>query len=243
MLHIPYTHSDPLTLAVTLDKAIAKRLVASHGLPTPGFVVLSQPQEVGRVAAAGLSYPVMAKPLFEGSSMGIRRSSRVEDELALRAHLERLLADYQQPVMVEEFCPGPELTVGILGNGAHARVVGIMEIAPRKGPVEEFIYSLEVKHNYLEEVDYLVPPPRPAGLLAEVERVALGCYHALDCRDVARVDLRLDSAGRPRFIEVNPLPGVHPVTSDLVILAGKMGLSYPQLIGGIVEAARQRWRI
>ena len=240
MLGIPYTHSDPLTLAVTLDKSIAKRLVASHGLPTPGFVVLESPEEAGRAAQAKLAYPVIAKPLFEGSSMGIRRSSRVESEAALREHLERLFADYRQPVMVEEFCAGAEITVGILGNGAQARIIGMMEIAPRQGCAEEFVYSLEVKRNYLEEVDYVVPPRRPPALLDEVSRVALGCYRALECRDVARVDLRLDREGQPKFIEVNPLPGVHPVTSDLVIMTGKTGLPYEKLIGGIVDAARRR---
>jgi D-alanine-D-alanine ligase len=240
MLGIPYTHSDPLTLAVTLDKSIAKRLAASHGLPTPGFVVLDSPEQASLAARARLAYPVIAKPLFEGSSMGIRRSSRVESEEALREHLARLLADYRQPVMVEEFCSGAEVTVGILGNGAEARVLGMMEIAPRQGRADEFVYSLEVKRNYLEEVEYTVPPRRPAALLAEMERIALGCYHALECRDVARVDLRLDAAGQPKFIEVNPLPGVHPVTSDLVIMTGKTGLPYEKLINGIVDAARRR---
>jgi D-alanine-D-alanine ligase len=243
MLGIPYTHSDPLTLAVTLDKSIAKRLIASHGLPTPGFVVLDSPEQAPLVARAKLAYPVIAKPLFEGSSMGIRRSSRISSEPALREHLERLLADYRQPVMVEEFCAGAEVTVGVLGNGTEARVLGMMEIAPRQGRADEFVYSLEVKRNYLEEVEYTVPPKRPPALLAEMEKVALGCYRALECRDVARVDLRLDAAGQPKFIEVNPLPGVHPVTSDLVIMTGKTGLPYEMLINGIVDAARRRYQI
>ncbi len=239
MLEIPYTHSDPLTLAVTLDKSMAKRMVASVGLPTPRFSVVEAPADV-ECALRELSFPVIAKPLFEGSSMGIRRSSRVEDAESLRALSGTLLKDYGQPVMIEEFCSGPEFTVGVLGTGAGARVVGIMEIVPRRGPLDSFVYSLEVKRNYLEEVEYRVPPPRPPELLKSIERVALGCYRALGCRDVSRVDLRLDASGEPKFLEVNPLPGLHPVTGDIVILSQRMGLPYPQLIGEIVKGARDR---
>jgi len=239
-LGIPYTHSDPLTLAVTLDKGVAKRLVASHGLPTPRFVVCERADQADRARDAGLAFPVMAKPLYEGSSIGIRRSSRIEDLAGLREHLGRLLKDYGQPVLVEEFLAGPEFTIGVLGNGAEARVIAVMEIVPRKARPEEFIYSLEVKRNYLEEVEYRVPPQRPVEVLRELERVALGCYRALGCRDISRVDLRMGADGIPKFLEVNPLPGVHPVTGDLCIMSGRVGLSYNDLIGGIVTAAQRR---
>jgi D-alanine-D-alanine ligase len=246
LLRIPFTHSDPLTLAVTLDKGIAKRLVATAGLPTPRFRVLESARELDDAAPmadhAGqpLRLPLFAKPLYEGSSMGIRRSSRLEEPAALRARVEALSADYKQPVLVEEFCSGPEFTVGILGNGEAARPIAVMEVVPRKVPVEDFVYSLEVKRNYLEEVEYRVPPDRPRELLAEIERVALGCYRALGCRDVARVDVRIAADGQPKFLEVNPLPGVHPVTGDIVIMSKRVGRSYEELINGIVDAARAR---
>lgn len=245
LLEIPFTHSDPLTLAVTLDKSIAKRMVASVGLPTPRFLVVERVEELdGRELrdASGhtLAFPVFAKPLYEGSSMGIRRASRIEDRAALLERTALLLRDYRQPVLVEEFCAGPEFTVGILGNGERVRAIAVMEVTPRKGPVESFVYSLEVKRNYLEEVEYHVPPRREAAVLAEIERVALGCYRALGCRDVGRVDVRMDRDGQPKFLEVNPLPGLHPVTGDIVIMSKRMGLSYQDLIGGIVEEARLR---
>jgi D-alanine-D-alanine ligase len=240
MLHIPYTHSDPLTLAVTLDKAIAKRLVAAHGLPTPGFAVIEHLNQLGELR---LQFPVITKPLFEGSSMGIRKTSRVTDKAALRRQIERLLADYQQPVLVEEFCSGPEFTVGVLGNGSKASVIGIMEIRPRRGNLDEFVYSLEVKRNYLEEVEYCVPPDQPPALLELINQVALGAYRALDCRDVARVDLRVSASGEPKFIEINPLPGLNPITGDIVILSTRSGISYDTLIERIVAAARERNRI
>src|SRR6188768_3241772 len=129
MLRVPCTHSDPLTLAVTLDKAMAKRLAASMGVTTPRFAVVETPEQASDLP---LEYPLIAKPLFEGSSMGIRRHSRVADVAALRREVERLRRDYAQPALVEEFCSGPEFTVGVEGTGSRARVIGVMEIAPRR---------------------------------------------------------------------------------------------------------------
>lgn len=240
MLRIPYTHSDPLTLAATLDKAVAKRLAAAAGVRTPRFAVLT---ERGQAARLDLALPVIAKPLWEGSSKGIRKSSRVADPAALERTVERLLADYGEPVLVEEFLPGAEFTVGVLGTGPDARVIGALEVVPRRARPEEFVYSLEVKRNWEVEVEYHVPPRRPPEVVRDVERTALEAYRALDCRDVGRVDVRLDAQGRASFIEVNPLPGIHPVTGDLCILARGFGMGYDDLIGAIVDSARRRWGI
>lgn len=237
ILGIPYTHSDPLALALSLDKALAKQVVAAAGVATPEFAVVEEPAGAERVE---LSFPVLAKPLCEGSSMGIRRSSRIPDPAALRSQVEWLLHAYQQPVLVEEFCPGPEFTVGILGTDGEARSIGVMEIRPRRAAAEEFIYSLEVKRNYLEEVEYRVPPDRPAAPVRAVEELALRAFQALRCRDVARVDVRIGADGGPKFLEINPLPGLNPVTGDIVILAERSGLPYRGLIGGILRSARRR---
>ncbi len=237
MLRIPFTHSDPLTLAVALDKGVCKRLVASAKIPTPRFAIITRRSEAGALA---LTFPVIAKPINEGSSIGIRNSSRITDARALAVHLERLTRDYEQPVLVEEFCPGPELTVGITGTGAEARVIGVMEISPRNTPLETFVYSLETKRNWQRDVCYSVPPRRDAAMLERATRLALDAYRALDCRDIGRVDLRLDAKGEPMFIELNPLPGLDPVKSDIVILARGMGWSYERLVGEIIASARKR---
>ncbi len=237
MLGIPFTHSDPLTLAVCLDKAIAKRLIASAGIPTPAFAVVRSPRDLDGLK---LPRPVIAKPLFEGSSMGIRKSSRTDDDAALSAMVKGLLDDYGEPVLVEEFCSGPEFTVGIVEIDHQPVSVGVMEIAPRTASPEDFVYSLEVKRNYLQEVDYHVPPRQPAALVRRVEQVALASFEALECRDVARVDVRVGADGEPKFLEVNPLPGLNPVTSDLAIVARGKGIAYEELIGRIVASARAR---
>lgn len=237
MLKVPCTHSDPLTLALTLDKALAKRVASSHGVTTPRFVVVESTADVERVT---LPFPLIVKPMFEGSSMGIRRHSRVTDATALRREVARIVDDYHQPALVEEFCTGPEFTVGVLGEGSGARAIGVMEIVPRLARPTEFVYSLEVKRDWENEVEYHVPPKRDARVIASITECALSAHRALDCRDVSRVDVRLDAAGTPCFLEVNPLPGLNPRTGDLCILSARSGLPYSALIEAIVQGALSR---
>ncbi len=239
MLGVPCTGSDPLTLALTLDKDLAKRVVASRGLATPGHFLVERLADLPAGERPGtLTFPLIVKPAWEGSSKGVRLGSKVADPAALRRQLEFVLGDYGGPALVEEFCEGEEFTVGVLGN-AEPRVVGVMEIRHRTLPPGEFLYSLEVKRDWENQVEYLVPPPVPARLLADIEALAVGCYRALGCRDVSRVDIRL-KGGVPHFIEVNPLPGLSPTYGDLPILAGRMGWTYPELVLAIVGHALER---
>lgn len=239
MLGVAYTHSDPLTCAVTLDKAVAKRLVHACGVPTAAFEVID---DVRGLDALALSFPLFAKPLFEGSSMGIRDGARCDDAATLRRRVARILADYGQPALVEEFLPGVEATVGILGTGAGARILGCMEIVPLKEERSDFVYSLDLKRdvNFHERVEYCVPPRQPRELVERMQQIALAAYRALGCRDVGRVDLRVGRDGEPKFMEVNPLPGLKPGWSDLAVLAGKAGMPYERMILAIVEAAVER---
>jgi D-alanine-D-alanine ligase len=241
MLGIPYTGSDPLTLAVTLDKDVARRLVASVGVVVPRGVVVDKP--LARTLRVGTSFdlqlPLIAKPAWEGSSKGIRQTCIAERPEDLAGVLDKLLRDYQQPVLVEEFIVGDELTVGVIGNDPP-RIVGVMRVLPVE-PRERFIYSLEVKREYKKRVRYECPAPLPADVVARVERDALEAYRVLGCRDVARVDFRLKD-GVPYFLEVNPLPGLNPMDSDLVILAKLIGWSYERLVGTIFDAALERHR-
>ncbi len=237
MIGVPFTHSDPLTLALSLDKSLAKRVVASHGVATPRFAVVSNLKDLAKV---DLRFPVVAKPVAEGSSMGIRDGALFDTLATLTTALPLLRRGYRQPVLLEEFCSGPEFTVGIVGTGADAELIGVMEIVPRDQALETFLYSLDVKRNWRERVAYHAPPRRDPKLIKDIGKLALGAYRALECRDVGRVDVRLGSDGKPYFLEVNPLPGLNPVSGDLVILAAGHGISYPQLIQRIVQSARER---
>ena len=229
----PYTFSDPLTCAITLDKPLAKRLVRDSGVPTPPFAVVERPEEADAVA---LEPPLFVKPAAEGSSKGVTERSRVEHREGLKGACEELIRTFRQPVLVERYLPGREMTVGIVGNGADAQVVGVMEVLYLDG---EGDYTALHKKEWETRMRYQLLDGEPVARRAR--EVALAAYHALSCRDVARIDLRCDASGEPCFLEVNPLPGLHPTYSDLPILSRLAGISYPELLGRIVEAAARRW--
>jgi len=237
MYDIPYTFSDPLVCAATLDKAVAKRLVRDAGLNTPDFQVIDSEADLGRFR---LEYPVFAKPVAEGTGIGIDRTSRIVDPAQLKEVCLRLLDRHQQPVLVEEYLPGREFTTGILGTGRSAVSLGTMEILIQEhaGTLD---YSYEMKDRWREFVKYL--PLDERSLLEQVEELALGAYRALECRDLGRVDLRMDRHGRPAFVEVNPLPGLNPVYSDLPMLARQSGWDFGKIIAGVIESAARRWGV
>jgi D-alanine-D-alanine ligase len=238
MLGIPHTGSDPLTLAVTLDKDCAKRLVQSAGVAVPrGIVVDASGADRQTLRHGDLIFPVIVKPAWEGSSKGIRNKSVVEKATDLQDAIRRLQVDHRQPVLVEEFIEGDELTVGVTGNDPP-RVLGIMRVLPNR-PTERFVYGLEVKRDFERQVRYDCPAQLAPSDTAAVTAKALAAYRVLGCRDVARIDFRLRD-GVPYFLEVNPLPGLNPHSGDLCILARHCGWSYPQLIGTILQAALDR---
>ncbi len=236
MLSVPYVGSDPLTLSVTLDKPMAKRLVAHDGFPTPAFRTFRSADEV---ASLPFPFPAIVKPVFEGSSKGVRLSSRAADKDRVREMVRFVTETYGQDALVEAFVPGAEVTVGVLGNDPP-RVAGMMEIAPKTVPSSEFVYSLEVKRDWENRVIYRVPPALPGTVLSEIGRCALGVYRLLGCRDFSRIDFRIDGDGVPQFIECNPLPGLSPGYGDLPILAERMGTPYVSLVGEILSHALVR---
>ncbi len=239
MLGIPFTGSDPLTMALTLDKDCAKTIVAAAGVQVPRSVLLPAEHTLGDVGAkiAALTFPLVIKPAWEGSSKGIRAKCLVKSAADLADVVASLRNDHRQPILLEEYIDGDELTVGVYGNWP-ARILGIMRVVPRF-PVEQFIYSLEIKRDYRRLVKYECPAPLPVEVTARVEKATYAAFAALGCRDIARVDFRVRD-GIPFFLEVNPLPGLNPDDSDLVIMANLVGWSYAKLIETIVEAALKR---
>ena len=228
-----YAFSDPLTMAATLDKAVAKRLVRDQGVPTADFALLRRVDEARGVA---LPFPLFVKPIAEGTGKGCEAASKVLDAEELEAAAQNLIARFAQPVIAEPFLPGREFTVGVLGNGEAAQVIAVLEIAIRP-EVEDRVYSFENKEECESRVVYSLAHDSEAVLAG---RLALAAYHALDCRDAARVDMRSDAAGVPQFLEVNPIAGLPPTHSDLPMLTTMSGRSYDWLIGGILDAAADR---
>ncbi len=238
MLGIPFTASDPLTCAVTLEKDYAKRLVAAAGVPVPNGLVIDPEDPLSKLEQIRLTYPLLVKPAWEGSSKGIRHRCLVQQPSDLPLVVKEVRGDYAQPVLVEEFIQGEELTVGLLGNGNSLECLGLMRIVPLK-PTDNFVYSLEVKRDWENQVRYECPPKLSEELLKKTAAMAKAAFCALGCRDISRVDFRVRE-GVPYFLEINPLPGLNPDYSDLVILTKSMGINYETLIRRIVNAALTR---
>jgi D-alanine-D-alanine ligase len=237
-LNIPYTGSDPLTLSLTLDKSMAKRVVMSENIPTPRFKKVERMEDLDGL---DLHYPLFVKLCYEGSSKGVRLDSKILNRQSLEGKTEWLLKNYGPPVLAEEFVNGPEFTVGILGN-EDPSVLGVMQIEIKGAPSNESIYSMEVKREWEKRVHYHCPPLIDKNLQKKIEEVALRSYRVLECRDVSRVDIRVGEDEVPYFLEINPLPGLSPVYGDLPIMARGMGWDYPRLVKTIFHHALKRCR-
>ncbi len=237
MLGIPFSGSDPFTMAVTLDKDCAKKLVAAAGVTVPCSFTLEPDAAVVSIPVAQLKFPLVIKPAWEGSSKGIRNKSFVKNAAQMAGIVASLRQAHPQPVLLEEYIAGDEVTVGLIGNESPS-ILGMMHISPTQAS-DHFIYSLEIKRAYKGVVAFQCPPPLPAATLAALEQSARTAFRVLGCRDVARVDFRV-RGGVPYFLEVNPLPGLNPDDSDLVFIARLVGWSYERLVTAIVNEALQR---
>lgn len=233
---IPYTFSDPLIMALSLDKGLSKVVVRQAGVPTSDFAIV---REVADIEKVSLPFPLFAKPLAEGTGKGISSTSKIGDPQSLRELCEALLAKFRQPVLVESFLPGREFTVGLIGSGAEAVVLGTLEIVLLPG-AEQDAYSYVNKERCEELVEYRLVRAESDGEVRRAEEVALQAWRALNCRDAGRVDLRSNAAGEPHFLEVNPLAGLHPQHSDLPMLCTALGIPYVDLIERIVRSTMKR---
>jgi len=236
LLDIPYTGSDPAALSVSLDKAVAKRVVRTHGILTPDYLILNTGKE--RLPRE-LGFPLLVKPVAEGTSKGVTKKSIVHDEGELREVARELIAKYRQPALAEQYISGREFTVGLLGE-RRPKVLPPMEIVFLDGTDPTPIYSFEMKQDWTDRIRYEVPAKLTERELDRLERAAREVFAALGCRDVARIDFRIDAEGRIFFIECNPLPGLTPGWSDLVLIAQAGGIEYRALIGEILSFAIRR---
>jgi D-alanine-D-alanine ligase len=249
MLGLRYTASDVLTLATTLDKARTKEILAFHQIATPAFWVVRCPSELAVLLSAAPAFPLIVKPLHEGSSKGIFERSVVDCAEGLRRQICEVTGCYGQPAIVEAFLPGREFTVALMGNGPTVVVLPIVEILFDSLPRgSKRIYSYEAKWLW-DDPSRPVEVSRCPALLdpdlqAEIETLCRRAYRALRCRDWARIDVRLDAADRPNILEINPLPGVLPDPDEhscLPAAARAAGLTYSQLINRVLDEALLRY--
>jgi D-alanine-D-alanine ligase len=228
-----YTFADPLACALTLHKAMAKRVLRDAGIPTAPFCVV---EDADDASAVDLPWPLFVKPVAEGTAKGIDGRSRVETPRALRERCAEVISRHRQPALVESYLPGREFTVGIVGSGGQAAAIGTLEVVLREG-AEPHSYTYRNKERCEEFCEFPLADRESAAL---VEPIALAAWRCLDGRDAGRVDLRLDAQGRPCVLELNPLPGLHPTHSDLPILCSAVGIGYRELIAAIVHSAAAR---
>lgn len=247
MLSVPYSGSDPLTLALCLDKAWTKMILASHKVPTAPFAVVDSMDSLD--AALDVPFPAMVKPLYEGSSKGIKDDQLVLDRETLADRVMRVISTYRQPAMVEGFLPGREFTVAVLGNGADFKVLPPVEIRFDAFPKQANpIYSWEAKWVWDRPEAPLDVFQCPAILsdpdLVAIETVCRNAARALRLRDWSRIDIRMDAEGIPNIIEINPLPGILPDprnNSCFPKAARTAGMNYDEMICAVADAAAMRW--
>src|SRR5499427_1932757 len=237
LLGIPYTGSDSATLAIALDKALGTKVLLQHDILTPKFQVMESPRER---LSPDMKFPLIVKPNAEGSSKGIASTSVCDTEDELRAAVKSIIERYRQPALVEEYIAGREFTVGLLGD-KRPRVLPPMEIKFKKA-TKRPVYDYAVKQEWEEHVYYECPAKLTEAEQKAIEKIARATFWALDCRDVARVDMRMDADGRIYVLEVNPLPGLTPGYSDLVLIAQAAGMEYDQLIAEIMVGGLRRMK-
>lgn len=238
-LGIPFWGSDCIALSVAMDKWLTGNILSGDGIPAPRSASFRSGEDLRRLETLfGECDRFVVKPRYEGSSKGIFSDSVAHTPHEAAERIRRVWERYKQPALVEEYLPGEEITVGIVGC-SHPSVVGMMRIRPVE-PRGEFLYSLEEKRQYLERIRYEGQDTIPSGLRDQIARFALQAFRALELRDLARVDFRLDGDGVPRIIDINPLPGLSPEYSDLPILHRLNGGAYPALIRSILESALAR---
>lgn len=249
MLGIPYTHSGALAQAVTLDKSLTKKIWQFHGLPTPKFVEIAYRE---KPYVEGLTFPVLVKPNSEGSSKGVFNDNLISEPGKLLAKIREIRKTFGNGVLVEEFLPGREFTVTVMGNPGVGKGVYVLPIVEQNfdvfPPELQKFSSYEAKWLFEDtlpdpHIAYICPAKVAAGLQKEIETLCIKAFSVLRCRDIARIDLRLDAAGRPHLLELNTLPGMIPgtdVVSYFPVAARAAGWDYHQMVGAIITHARER---
>ena len=244
---VPYTGSDPLALAICLDKGRTKEILAYHGIATADFTVVPP----GGPLAGVPPLPVFVKPIHEGSSKGITQASLCRTRAEVERAVGQVWDRYRQPALIERWLPGREFTCALLGNGAAARVLPVVEVdfaalphgaAPMYSYEAKWIWDVPERPLQI----FKCPAPLSRGLARQIERTVLDAYRALRCRDWARIDVRCDARGVPHILEVNPLPGVLPdpaMNSCFPKAARAAGLDYGDMIRAVLQAGAARQHV
>jgi D-alanine-D-alanine ligase len=232
MYGIPFVGADALTLGLTLDKVMAKKIFIADKIPTPKFFEVSASEQLE--FANHYKFPLIVKPRFEGSSKGLTDSSRVTNKDELIQQVDYIVNAYKQPALVEEFISGQELTVAIIGNDSpEVMPVVQIKIDGKLNLNDKFYTFARITSDNLE---YICPAKISTELKDRINDLALKTYRAVECRDFGRVDFRVDQNGNPYVLEINPLPSLS--TDDAFkLVAEAVGITYEDIIGKILNYA------
>jgi D-alanine-D-alanine ligase len=242
-LGLPYTGSDPVAMGLTLDKYLSNCILKARGVPVPEMHMAVPVSNLERFRFLFSNRRFLLKPRWEGSSKGIHLNSIVSSLHEFKTKAAELSMSIRQPLLLEEYLPGDEVTVGLCGNGDGLEILGMMKISSSEGNQTDFIYSLEVKRDWRRRVIYMGQDHIQPDVRDLIGKTALRAFRILELQDIARIDFRLDNKGVPKIIDVNPLPGLSPTYSDLPILFGLNGGTYPALIKKILSSAFLRYKI
>ncbi|MBU1726573.1 MAG: ATP-grasp domain-containing protein, partial [Candidatus Omnitrophica bacterium] len=232
MAGVPFVGADALTLGLTLDKVMAKKIFIADKIPTPRFFEISNSADL--INTDHCKFPMIVKPRFEGSSKGLSENSRVQNFDELKKQVEYIVDTYKQPALVEEFISGQEFTVAIVGNDPpEAMPVVQIKIDGRLKLQDKFYTFARITSDRLE---YVCPAKISQELTKKLSEIAVKTYKAVECRDFGRVDFRVDSEGNPYVLEINPLPSLS--TEDVFkLVAENIGITYNEIIGRILKSA------
>lgn len=236
MKGLPYSGSDGLTQALTLDKVMTKKVLLAEGIPTPRFFQVEHPEDP---FPPDLTFPLIVKPRFEGSSKGLSERSVVHSPSELRAQAAWVINTYHQPVLVEEFISGNEFTVALIGNGTPQAFPVVRIQIDGKDELGDLFYTFS---RIAEGAKYKIPAGIDSALERKLQALAIRTFQAVDCKDFGRVDIRVDKSGKPYVLEINPLPSLS--TEDVFgLMATHLGLSYAQMIQRILNTALERYNL
>lgn len=235
MAGVPFVGADALSLGISLDKLMAKKIFIAEKIPTPKFFEVKQ--DAALLALDHLKFPLIVKPRFEGSSKGLSEASRVENTEELKKQVDYIIATYKQPALIEEFIRGEELTVALIGNDPPETLPMVQIKIDGKLKLNDRFYTFG--HIKDDKLEYVCPAKISQELKQEINELAVRTYNAIECRDFGRVDFRVDEKGKPYVLEINPLPSLS--SADVfTIIAQRMGISYEEIIGRILKAALTR---
>ena len=234
---VPCVGADALSLGISLDKVVAKQVFLAEGIPTPRYFVV---HEANTLTASPLPFPLIVKPRHEGSSKSLSEKSRVQSLEALKSQADWLIRTYRQPALVEEFIAGTEFTVAVIGNDPPEALPAVQIEMDGSTELGDRFYTFS--RISAPGLVYRCPSAIPPTLEAELRTLAVRAYQAIDCRDLGRVDFRVDRQGRPSVLEINPLPSLS--TEDVFMtIATHLGVPYPAMVQRILNAAIARYRL